>query len=59
MNKKENSIKKGAVKTIGKSLIKIADFYSFWPCDGPWYEVKVPKKLQKQLITADCGGYFL
>lgn len=47
MKKKANGIKKSVVRAASKSLMTIADIFSILPCDGPWYEVKVPKKLQK------------
>lgn len=39
--------KKLASKALEKSLMGIADIFAGLPCGGPWYEVKVPKKIQK------------
>lgn len=45
---KETKKSQGMVsKTMEKSLLTIADIFAALPCSGPWYEVKVPKKLQK------------
>ena len=47
MKKEKKNMKNAAVKTTEKSLLSIADIFSVLPCNGPWYEVKVPQKIQK------------
>ncbi len=47
MNKENKNLKKSIVKTTEKSLMSIADLFATMPCMGPWYEVKVPQKIQK------------
>lgn len=47
MKKEKTCLQKTAVKVAEKALISIADIFSVLPCNGPWYEVKVPQKLQK------------
>lgn len=47
MNRNKKDVKKAVAKAAGNIMITVADIFSTLPCDGPWYEVKVPKKLQK------------
>ena len=47
MNKENTNLKKAIVKTTEKSLMTVADLFAVLPCIGPWYEVKVPQKIQK------------
>ena len=47
MNKENKKLRKSIVKTTEKSLLTIADLFAVLPCTGPWYEVKVPQKIQK------------
>lgn len=47
MKKNKKEVKKVVVKAAEDIMTTIADIFSTLPCDGPWYEVKVPEKLQK------------
>ena len=53
MEKKKTQ--KRTAKGVEKALISIADVFAGLPCTGPWYEVKVPKKLQKQFLVSGGG----
>ena len=42
-----NKTKKTITKKTEKALFNIAEGFSILPCGGPWYEIKVPKILEK------------
>ena len=47
-NNKKETLKNGTKKSMEKSLMTIADIFATLPCGGPWFEVKVPQKLQNK-----------